>query len=84
MGSVAQQVSSLSPECWTKVITQEIARDTLKRTKRLFVLQGGHCWTSTEVDVLIVYDAFHKYGRRWYTFGGWAIVLDECECVYRR
>jgi hypothetical protein len=35
--------------------------------RRLFMLQGGHCWTSTEVDALIVYEAFHKFGKSWYT-----------------
>jgi len=44
------------------------------------VLQGGHCWTSTEVGVLMVYDTFHKFGRRWYTWG--EIILKECKCVY--
>jgi len=23
-----------------------------------------------KVDALMVYDAFHKFGRRWYTWGG--------------
>jgi hypothetical protein len=31
---------------------------------------GSHCWASTEVDALRVYDAFHKFVRRWYTWGG--------------
>jgi hypothetical protein len=35
---------------------------TLER--RLFMLLGGHCWTSTEVDALMVYDTFHKFDRR--------------------
>jgi hypothetical protein len=37
---------------------------------------------STEVDALMVYDAFHKFGRRWYTGG--EIILKECKCVYLR
>jgi hypothetical protein len=40
------------------------------------MLYGSHCWVSAEVDVLMVYDAFHKFGRRRYTWG--AIILTEC------
>jgi hypothetical protein len=38
----------------------------------------GHCWISTEVDELMVYNAFHKSGRKWYTWRGGAIILKEC------
>jgi hypothetical protein len=41
---------------------------------------GWTHWTSTEVDALMVYDIFHKFGRRWYTWE--TIVLKECKCVY--
>ena len=33
-------------------------------------------------NALMVYDAFHKFGRRWYTWG--EIILKECKCVYLR
>jgi hypothetical protein len=43
------------------------------------MLRGGHCWTPKEVVVLIVRDAFHKFGRRLYTWR--VIILKEWKCV---
>jgi hypothetical protein len=31
-------------------------------------LRGTRYWTSTEVDALMVYDAFYKFGTMWYTW----------------
>jgi hypothetical protein len=56
----------LKNHCEGHVTTQE---------RRLFVLWGCHCWTSTEVDALMVDEAFYKFGRRWYTWG--TIILKE-------
>jgi hypothetical protein len=51
--------------------------------RKLFMLLGGHCWISTDVDTMMVYHAFHKFCRRWYIWGG-GDYIEGCECVYLR
>jgi len=38
--------------------------------------------TAGHQQKMMVYDAFHKFGRRWYMWG--EIILKECKCVYLR
>jgi hypothetical protein len=46
--------------------------------RTLFMLYDDHCWISTEMDALIVYDAVHKFGKRWYK---WHYFLSN-HCAY--
>jgi hypothetical protein len=54
-------------------------RETLYDAREEIIHAVG--W-STEVDALMVHDAFHRFGRRWYVLG--SIILKECKCVYLR
>jgi hypothetical protein len=57
--------------------------DTLRHKREIIHAVGRSLLDINEVDSLMVYDAFHKFGRMWCTGEG-AIILKEYKCVYLR